>query len=519
MFFGRSYADINSSNSPSGPKCKLLCAARRGPFIWTCVRYQTLSQSPNEEQISVRCSHSHAGVDVSDSYDFLSNSDVDRTTPICDSYSIPSPFVTNALFIDHRSASGMGSGRKDIQDIALILGTSTGHVRFLSFNAAIDYTQSGASVKIGSIHVFPKSSFCHIFHPVSVVSMSTARDMSVFTQLYVLHGDSSVTQLELDVSDGISSYSASSLPRSRRWQVPFCAKAIVPIPAPPLFPAVVPPGCGGTAAGGPGAERVDILVGGKTPVLAMVSSASPSGSSAAEKGPSVPISLGKAFLSVAGWLLSSAQSQQDSQQQQQQQGGGRDSSSSSQHLSVLTELNDPPREILSFSPSPSYQYVAAADTLGRVSIVDVAEACLIIRIFKGYRDAQCAWLSKKSLPKNIYVNGKDGKDGNNDDDDDDDDGKDEKDEKEEKVDAAKGDDEDEEGDELCKMVLAIYTPVQSIVDLWDPLGQSPFRRIEVDPKYKIAPLYCGNVADNLVFFDAPNGTATPLHEFILAASL
>lgn len=509
MFFGRSYLGnnnsstertVNDSSDVACSNCKLLCAARRDRFIWTCVRYQTPSKDPDEEQISVRCSSisSSDGDGVSGSYDFLANSDSDRTTPICETRPIPTPFVTSALFIDHRSASGLGSARKDLQDIALILGTSTGHVRFLSFNAVIEMPTPRANPGPESVHVFLKSSFSHVYHPVSVESLCTARDMSVYTQLFVLHKDSCVTQLELDVSDGISSYSELALPRAKRWQVPFCAKAIVPIPAVPIFPAVVPQSAGGRA----GSERVDMLVGGKTPALAMVSSCSPSSASGTERSQSASLMLGKAILSVAGWLLSSGQSQQSSQQQQQQNG---EKESQQQHLSVVTELSDPPREILSFSPSPSYQYVAAADTLGRVSIVDMAEACLVIRIFKGYRDAQCAWLSKRCLPENIKVNGGSGGGG-------DDDGKDIKDDK------SSDNGDDDSGDELCKMILAIYTPVQSIVDLWDPLGQSPFRRIEVDHKYKIAPLYCGNVADNLVFFDVSNGTAIPLHEFVALSS-
>ena len=32
-----------------------------------------------------------------------------------------------------------------------------------------------------------------------------------------------------------------------------------------------------------------------------------------------------------------------------------------------------------------------ADTLGRVMLVDVA-AVAVVRMFKGYRDAQCGWL-------------------------------------------------------------------------------------------------------------------------------
>ena len=491
MFFGGAFGGGSSSSSDGAniPECKLLCAARSGEFIWTCVRYQTPSRSANEEQISVRCScrrtseSSSADGECAGSYDFLSNSDVDRRTPICDKYVVPTPFVTSALFIDHRSAAGLGSGRRGAHDISLVLGTSTGHVRFLNFCAVVDSDTA---------NVFVKSSFAYVFHPVSVEAICAARDMSVFTQLFVLYGDSRVAQLELDVSGGISSYSATAVPRTKHWQVPFCAKAITPLPAPPLFPTVVPPDASTASS-----ERVDMLVGGKNPVLAVVSSQSGGGggygNGSADRSQSVPLSLGKAFLSVAGWLLSSAQeSQQQQQTQQQQQQQQQVNGNALQRLNVLVEINDPPREVLSFSPSPSYQYVAAADTLGRVSIVDTAAACLIVRIFKGYRNAQCAWLNKGSLPESIGCKGT---------------GEEEK--------EGLGESE-EEGDELRRMVLAIYTPVQSIVDLWEPLAQSPFRRIEVDPKYKIAPLYCGNIADNLIFFDASNGTATPLHEFVLS---
>lgn len=75
-------------------------------------------------------------------------------------------------------------------------------------------------------------------------------------------------------------------------------------------------------------------------------------------------------------------------------------------------IYDQPRGACSAALSPDRKFLAVADTLARVTIIDI-EAMLVLRIWKGYRNAQCAWLlvnensadpsSKKSLCLIIYA--------------------------------------------------------------------------------------------------------------------
>jgi len=72
-------------------------------------------------------------------------------------------------------------------------------------------------------------------------------------------------------------------------------------------------------------------------------------------------------------------------------------------LGSLLTFSDQHRHVQSIvlspqSPSSRTRLAALSDSLGRVSIMDVEEG-EIIRVFKGYRDAQCAWL----IPTNVEV--------------------------------------------------------------------------------------------------------------------
>lgn len=51
----------------------------------------------------------------------------------------------------------------------------------------------------------------------------------------------------------------------------------------------------------------------------------------------------------------------------------------------------------------SSRWAACCDTLGRVLLVDVG-ACMVLRIFKGYRDAQAAWIVSPPLSDTTYSN-------------------------------------------------------------------------------------------------------------------
>jgi hypothetical protein len=55
------------------------------------------------------------------------------------------------------------------------------------------------------------------------------------------------------------------------------------------------------------------------------------------------------------------------------------------------EIHDPPRQITFCTIDPEGDLAAAADTLGRVSLIDLATK-QVIRMWKGYRDTQCHWI-------------------------------------------------------------------------------------------------------------------------------
>lgn len=56
-----------------------------------------------------------------------------------------------------------------------------------------------------------------------------------------------------------------------------------------------------------------------------------------------------------------------------------------------TEIHDPPRQITSVSVEPEGNLAATTDTLGRVLLLDL-DTKQIVRVFKGFREASCAWI-------------------------------------------------------------------------------------------------------------------------------
>ena len=54
-------------------------------------------------------------------------------------------------------------------------------------------------------------------------------------------------------------------------------------------------------------------------------------------------------------------------------------------------VRDPSRQIERVFVDPSNTLMATSDTLGRVLVMEM-ETMQVIRMFKGYRDAQCAWI-------------------------------------------------------------------------------------------------------------------------------
>jgi hypothetical protein len=61
-------------------------------------------------------------------------------------------------------------------------------------------------------------------------------------------------------------------------------------------------------------------------------------------------------------------------------------------VAAILRLRDAPRRVMRAALSPSRRYVLMADNVARVMVVD-AEDLIVRRVWKGYRDAQCAWLA------------------------------------------------------------------------------------------------------------------------------
>lgn len=55
-------------------------------------------------------------------------------------------------------------------------------------------------------------------------------------------------------------------------------------------------------------------------------------------------------------------------------------------------LRDSKRHVLNLLPSPKDSLAVACDNLGRVLLMDTQKS-VILRIWKGYRDAQCGWIT------------------------------------------------------------------------------------------------------------------------------
>lgn len=65
-------------------------------------------------------------------------------------------------------------------------------------------------------------------------------------------------------------------------------------------------------------------------------------------------------------------------------------------LSMRSGLCDKQRQGVFIAVSPDRRLAAFADSFGRVAVLDVTKGHLV-RLFKGYRDAQCAFLQVPTL--------------------------------------------------------------------------------------------------------------------------
>jgi len=65
-------------------------------------------------------------------------------------------------------------------------------------------------------------------------------------------------------------------------------------------------------------------------------------------------------------------------------------------LTTKHSISDAQRHVLNLTPAPaSYHLAVATDGFGRISLIDTV-GFLVIRMWKGYRDAQCGWLQHTS---------------------------------------------------------------------------------------------------------------------------
>ena len=112
-------------------------------------------------------------------------------------------------------------------------------------------------------------------------------------------------------------------------------------------------------------------------------------------------------------------------------------------LGVAAALADPRRDVRRLWASPGGRYVAAADTLGRVLVVDTVAGCVVVRMLKGYRAAVCAWCWRAAGGA-----------------------------------GGAGGDGGADADELARVYLAVHTPLRRIVDVWAVAGSAePCARI------------------------------------------
>ena len=76
--------------------------------------------------------------------------------------------------------------------------------------------------------------------------------------------------------------------------------------------------------------------------------------------------------------------------------------------SFVRALSDTPRGFLSLALEPRrHRWLAATDTLGRVLLLE-PKSLVCVRLFKGYRDAQCAWAETSVALSHSHPRGRDG---------------------------------------------------------------------------------------------------------------
>lgn len=70
--------------------------------------------------------------------------------------------------------------------------------------------------------------------------------------------------------------------------------------------------------------------------------------------------------------------------------------------SLQFSLRDNKRHVQNLIPAPHNGLAVACDSLGRVLLMDTQKS-IVLRMWKGYRDAQCAWIARPSDPQVLYL--------------------------------------------------------------------------------------------------------------------
>lgn len=157
-------------------------------------------------------------------------------------------------------------------------------------------------------------------------------------------------------------------------------------------------------AGAPAAGRV--VAAGRNPVLSFYTVTEEQNSSlrvavalastVASKLTSAVVSLAKNWWWGAGSQTSEAEQRDEKERKEKER--ERDIAANELPVSLSTRhgVFDANRQMNGFTDAPAPFCVAVAvDGFGRVSLVDT-RACVLVRMWKGYRDAQCGWVVRKT---------------------------------------------------------------------------------------------------------------------------
>lgn len=295
---------------------------------------------------------------------------------------------------------------------ALAVGYSTGNVRVVEASTA----ETIASALV---------------HPNPIAGMRAAT-MSHDPELYSLHEDGTIA---------CSKLRGETLVVVAKWNVGFVARDFCPLPFHTVSPNVMP---------GDDSDWPVFVVGGRDPFLAALRATPTERQKAATTsqrgGGSLATAVGRTLSSLAGWWSQTPPGgplpSGDAMGTTTAAAAAAATTTTNNRMETIAALRDTGREIISMTPSPEMNYIAAVDTLGRVLIIDAVASCLVKRMIKGVREAKCAWISDvRSEPT---------------------------------------------GNELTRVALAIHAPRRHVIEIWRPQqAAEPITRIQVPTEFEL----------------------------------